>query len=306
MKKLLLTGASGFVGKSLQNRLKRDYEVIGVGTKDCDLRSQSACELLVDGINPDIIVHAAGTVGGILANKENPGKFMHDNLAMGINIIDKARRVGVDKFILLSTVCAYPKFATVPFKEEELWGGYPEETNAPYGIAKKTLMKLIETYQEQYGFKGVNLIPVNMYGPYDHFNLTTSHVIPALILKVKNAIDSGADSISLWGTGQASREFLFVSDCAEAVACAIERNPSSSPINIGTGREVKICELVEIIAEVMRFSGSLVYDSTKPDGQPRRCLDTAKAKDELGFEAKISLREGVRQTVDWFLDSIAR
>lgn len=298
--KILLTGATGFLGQNLEPVLSKDYEVVGYGSEPWDLRKQSLVEYIVQKIRPDVIVHAAGSVGGIGANKENPGKFMYENLIMGANLIEAARTKGVKKFILLGTVCAYPKHTPVPFKEEELWNGYPEETNAPYGIAKKTLMRLVEAYHEQYDFNGINLVPVNMYGPHDHFNLTSSHVIPALILKVKTAIDNNESSITLWGTGQASREFLYAPDCAEAIKLAIEKDVSPEPINIGTGKEIKICELIEIIADIMGFDGGIIYDTTKPDGQPRRCLDISRAKDRLGFEAKTNLRDGLINTMEWF------
>jgi len=298
--KILLTGATGFLGQNLEPVLSEEYEVVGYGSEPWDLRKQSLVEYIVQKIRPDVIVHAAGSVGGIGANKENPGKFMYENLIMGTNLIHQAMKYRVPKFVLLGTVCAYPKHTPVPFKEEELWNGYPEETNAPYGIAKKTLMRLVEAYHEQYDFNGVNLVPVNMYGPHDHFNLTSSHVIPALILKVKTAIDNNESSITLWGTGQASREFLYAPDCAEAVKLAIEKDVSPEPINIGTGKEIKICELIETIADIMGFDGDIVYDTTKPDGQPRRCLDTSRAKDRLGFEAKTNLRDGLAKTIEWF------
>ena len=297
--KILLTGATGFLGQNLKPVLSEDYEVVGVGST-WDLRDQSICHDLINHVDPDVIVHAAGSVGGIGANKENPGKFMYENLIMGTNLIHQAMKCRVPKFVLLGTVCAYPKHTPVPFKEKELWNGYPEETNAPYGIAKKTLMRLVEAYHEQYDFNGVNLVPVNMYGPHDHFNLTSSHVIPALILKVKTAIDNSESSITLWGTGQASREFLYAPDCAEAIKLAIEKDISPEPINTGTGKEIKICELIETIADIMGFDGDIIYDSTKPDGQPRRCLDTSRAKDRLGFEAKTNLRDGLINTIEWF------
>jgi GDP-L-fucose synthase len=303
--KILLTGATGFLGQNLKPVLSEDYEVVGVGST-WDLRDQLICHDLISHVEPDVIVHAAGSVGGIGANKENPGKFMYENLIMGANLIEAARACGstifhdIKKFILLGTVCAYPKHTPVPFKEEELWNGYPEETNAPYGIAKKTLMRLVEAYHEQYDFNGVNLVPVNMYGPHDHFNLTSSHVIPALILKVKTAIDNNESTITLWGTGQASREFLYAPDCAEAIKLSIEKDVSPEPINIGTGKEIKICELIETIADIMGFDGDIIYDTTKPDGQPRRCLDTSRAKDRLGFEAKTNLRDGLVNTIEWF------
>tara|TARA_R110001599_G_scaffold234761_1_gene433935 strand:- start:70 stop:744 length:675 start_codon:yes stop_codon:yes gene_type:complete len=220
---------------------------------------------------------------------------------MGTNMIHESMKRSVSKFVLLGTVCSYPKHTEVPFKEEDIWNGYPEETNAPYGIAKKTLMQMLISYKEQYGFNGVNLIPVNMYGPHDHFNLTSSHVIPALILKVHNAVINKQDEIVIWGTGNASREFLFAEDCAEVISLALEKDISPSPINIGTGSEIKIIDLVKIIADIMNFQGIIRCDESKPDGQPRRCLDTSKAKKLLGFEAKTDLSTGLQKTIDWFL-----
>jgi nucleoside-diphosphate-sugar epimerase len=297
--KILLTGATGFLGQNLKPVLSEDYKVQGFQSSYWDLRCQKTCYQALDQFEPDVIVHAAGSVGGILANKENPGKFMYENLIMGANLIEAARTKGVKKFILLGTVCAYPKHTPVPFKEEELWNGYPEETNAPYGIAKKTLMRLVEAYHEQYDFNGVNLIPVNMYGPYDHFNLTSSHVIPALILKFYEAIKSGED-VTLWGTGEASREFLYAPDCAGAIKLAIQKDVGPEPINIGTGKEIKIIDLAETIADLMSFDGTIFFDSSKPDGQPRRCLDTARAKERLGFEATTDLETGIKSTIEWF------
>ena len=295
--KILLTGATGFLGQNLAPILKESHEVYGIGSESYDLRSQERCDILLEDVDPDVVIHTAGTVGGIGANKENPGKFMYENLIMGTNLIHSSHTHGVKKFVLLGTVCSYPKFTPVPFHESELWNGYPEETNAPYGIAKKALMKLIETYHEQYGFNGVNLLPVNMYGPYDHFNLTSGHVIPALILKVKNAVDNNEKSITLWGTGQASREFLYAEDCAEAIRLAVEKDVPPDPINIGTGKEIKICDLAEMIADIMNFDGKIEYDITKPDGQPRRCLDVSRAKELLGFEAKTELKSGLEKTI---------
>jgi len=297
--KILLTGATGFLGQNLEPVLSEDYEVVGIGSILHDLRNKDDCNRLLDEVQPDVVVHAAGSVGGIGANKENPGKFMYNNLAMGMNLIDETMWQG-KKFILLGTVCAYPKHTPVPFKEEELWNGYPEETNAPYGIAKKTLMRLVEAYHEQYDFNGVNLVPVNMYGPHDHFNLTSSHVIPALILKVHKARTNGDTEIVLWGSGQASREFLYAPDCAEAIKAAIQKDVGPEPINIGTGKEIKICELIEAIADRMGFDGKIEYDTTKPDGQPRRCLDTTRAKERLGFEATTDLETGLKSTIEWF------
>ena len=320
--KILLTGATGFLGRNLKPILSERYEVFGIGyrghqpavhshwvgsvhTNTFDLRQQDQCQRMIKQLSPDVIIHAAGTVGGIGANKENPGKFMYENLIMGANLIHEAMERQVSKFILLGTVCAYPKYTPVPFEEEELWNGYPEETNAPYGIAKKTLMKLVETYHEQYGMNGVNLIPVNMYGPHDRFNLTSSHVIPALILKVDQAIKEKNKSITLWGTGQASREFLYAPDCAEAIQLAIETHVSPEPINIGTGQEIKICDLIETICDIMAFDGEILYDTNKPDGQPRRCLDTSKAQELLGFKAKTPLKDGLIHTIKWFKETIS-
>lgn len=304
--RVLVTGATGFLGKNLieylPNYLDRDYRISGIGSMNYDLRNQHACRKALEYYNPDVIVHAAGTVGGIGANKENPGRFMYDNLIMGTNLIEEARNQMVPRFILLGTVCSYPKFSPVPFDENNIWEGYPEETNAPYGIAKKTLMRLLQAYGEQYGMRGANLIPVNMYGPHDHFNLTSSHVIPALILKFYDAIKNGKNMVEIWGTGKASREFLYVSDCAEAIAKAIKIEPGLRPINIGTGKEITIRELVEEISEQMGYGGFIKYNLDKPDGQPRRCLDTSKAKKLLGFEAKTDLQTGLKQTIEWFLN----
>ena len=301
MKNILLTGATGFLGKNIQVELQKKYNVTGVGS-EWDLRDQERCRILLGFYKPDIVIHAAGTVGGIGANKENPGKFMYENLIMGANMIHESMNKSISKFILLGTVCSYPKHTKVPFKEEDIWNGYPEETNAPYGIAKKTLMQMLISYKQQYGFNGVNLIPVNMYGPHDHFNLTSSHVIPALILKIHNAIVEDKSEIIIWGTGNASREFLFAEDCSEAISLAIEKDVSPDPINIGTGSEIKIIELVRVIADIMGFKGIIKCDDSKPDGQPRRCLDTSKAKQELGFEAKTDLKTGLQKTIDWFLN----
>jgi len=300
MKKVLLTGATGFLGKNLVPVLNEKHEIFGVGS-EWDLRCQDTCRKLLSKAEPDVVVHAAGSVGGILANRENPGKFMYENLIMGANLIEAARNTEVNKFVLLGTVCAYPKFTPVPFKEEQIWNGYPEETNAPYGIAKKALMKLLETYHEQYGMNCVNLIPVNMYGPHDHFNLTSSHVIPALILKFYNAMKKGESQVTIWGTGEASREFLYAEDCARAIDLAIEKDIDPEPVNVGTGKEIKIKDLVAEIAAQMGYVGEIIYDTSKPDGQPRRCLDTERAKARLGFEAKTDFQIGLKQTIEWFL-----
>jgi len=300
--KVLLTGGTGFLGQNLTSFLKeRDYQVASIGSSFWDLRDQNTCHRLIDQSSPDVIIHAAGSVGGIGANQENPGKFMYENLIMGANMIEASRKCEVNKFILLGTVCAYPKHTPVPFTEAEIWDGYPEETNAPYGIAKKALMKLLETYHEQYNMNSVNLIPVNMYGPHDHFNLTSSHVIPALILKFYEAIKEGKREVSVWGTGKASREFLYAPDCCKAIELAIQKDVGPEPINIGTGKEITIMDLVTEIGEQMGYEGTITWESDKPDGQPRRCLEVTRAKERLGFEAKTDLQTGLKQTIEWFL-----
>jgi GDP-L-fucose synthase len=307
--KILVTGASGFLGRNIVPYLRslRGLEVFPMSSEVYDLRDSYACKKMIEHVQPNVIVHAAGSVGGIQANKENPGKFMYENLAMGMNMIERSRqyrdKYSVDefKFIMLGTVCAYPKFTPVPFKEKELWNGYPEETNAPYGIAKKTLMKLGETYHEQYGMNITNLIPVNMYGPHDHFNLTSSHVIPALILKFHQAIERGSRQVKIWGTGEASREFLYAPDCVQAIVDAIlSTNNCPLPINIGTGDEIKIKDLVKAISREMGYTGFIAFDHSKPDGQPRRCLDTTRAINRIGFRATTDLETGLGHTIKWF------
>jgi len=320
--RILITGGSGFLGKNIQEYFARpritgyeihdiqhvNYSVIPVGSKVYDLRDSYACKKMLEHYKPDVVVHAAGSVGGILANKENPGKFMYDNLAMGINMIERTKQYrdhhNADwvKFIMLGTVCSYPKHTPTPFLESHLWEGYPEETNAPYGIAKKTLMRLLQAYGEQYGMRGANLIPVNMYGPHDHFNLKSSHVIPALILKFYNAIKNGEEEVIVWGTGEASREFLYAPDCAEAIALAIQKDVTLDPINIGTGKEIKIKDLVTEIAEQMDYQGCIKWQTDRPDGQPRRRLNTWNAEDKLGFRAKTDLHTGLKETIKWFLN----
>lgn len=303
--KVLVTGANGFLGKAVCNRIRsmENCKLIPLnGKAEWDLTKQKYVDYALQQYEPDVVVHLAATVGGIGANKENPGLFMYDNLCMGMNLIESCRKYGkLEKFIMVGTVCAYPKFTPVPFKEEEIWNGYPEETNAPYGIAKKALMELLIAYEKQYDFKSTNLIPVNMYGPHDNFDPSISHVIPALILKIATAMRSGERQVELWGTGQASREFLFVDDCAEAISLSIFKDTGPEPINVGTGSEIKICDLVTEIAEQMGYEGEIVYDSSKPDGQPRRCLDTSKAKEKLDFEAKTGLQDGLKETIEWFI-----
>ena len=301
--KILVTGTGGFLGTTVLSKLiSRGYDVSSLsGSSSCDLRLQTEVDSLFEKESPDIVIHLAGRVGGIGINKENPGRFLYDNLMMGANLIEKARQNNCKKFVMVGTVCSYPKYTEVPFKEDDIWNGYPEETNAPYGIAKKTLMQMIISYKEQYGFNGINLIPVNMYGPHDNFNPNSSHVIPAIILKIKNAMkQEHHEDLEVWGTGSASREFLYVEDSAEAIISAMENLEDPRPVNIGTGNEIKIFDLVNMIAGEMGFKGNIVWDKTKPDGQPRRCLDISRAREILDFEPEVSLEYGIQETVKWF------
>ena len=304
--KVLITGSTGFLGKATTKRIAADknYDVIALGGKQSwDLTNQKYVDYSISQFEPDYIIHLAAACGGIGVNRDQPGKFLYDNLAMGMNLIETARKYGkLKKFIMVGTVCSYPKFTQVPFKEDDLWNGYPEETNAPYGIAKKTLTEMLIAYNKQYGLESTNLIPVNMYGPHDNFNPYSSHVIPALILKIDKAIQNKTD-IELWGTGQASREFLYVEDCAEAIYKSLNCYTSSYPINIGTCSEIKISELVKMIATIMDFKGSISYNPEFPDGQPRRCLDVLKAKKVLGFEAKTNLYNGLIKTINWYKEN---
>jgi GDP-L-fucose synthase len=249
----------------------------------------------------DVVIHAAAKVGGIGYNMEHPGELFYDNLMMGMNLIEGARRKGIKKFVMIGTVCSYPKFAKVPFKEEELWNGYPEETNAPYGLSKLALFEMIASYQKQYGFNGVCLLPVNLYGPGDNFDPSSSHVIPALIRRFIEAKEAGDKKVTVWGTGKASREFLYVEDAARAIILATEKLNSPLPINIGASKEIKIKQLVEQIAKATKYNGKIVWDKTKPDGQPRRGLNVSKAKKQLGFTSKMSFAKGLKETVDWYL-----
>jgi len=300
-KRILVTGGHGFLGTHVVNKLwELGYsDVIAPESKSYNLVNQEEVENLYYRYGPEVVIHLAARVGGIGANQKNPGAFLHDNAVMGLHMIDVGRRYGVEKFIQIGTVCSYPKFTTVPFKEEDLWLGYPEETNAPYGIAKKLLLTQGQAYREQYGFNSIYLIPTNLYGPYDNFDPQTSHVIPALIRKVDEALKSGSDSVTIWGTGNASREFLYAEDCAEGIVQAMENYNGADPVNLGTGVEVGIRELVSTIADLMGFKGNIVFDATKPDGQPRRCLDVSRAK-AFGFEARTDLLTGLKKTIEWY------
>ena len=304
-KKILVTGAYGFLGKFFCKELEdRGYTDIirlaGPSSADIDLTKISDVEHVFDIYTPDVVVHLAARVGGIGANKNYPGSFFYQNMAMGLNVIEQARKSNCEKFVLASTVCAYPKFTPVPFNEMDIWNGYPEETNAPYGIAKKALMEMLQAYRKEYGFNGITLMPVNMYGPEDNFNPEFSHVIPALILKFQEALDQGKSEVTVWGTGEASREFLYVGDCAKAIALSMEKYDDPNPVNLGTNNEITISALAQLIAEKIGYDGRIVFDSSKPDGQPRRCLDTTSAKDFFGFEAETSLSEGLEKTIRWF------
>ena len=305
--KILITGAHGFLGKAVCARLEQEegYSLYKLeGKSVCDLKNRDQVDEVLNTFQPTMVIHLAARVGGIGANKENPGLFMYENLAMGMTLIEACREYGnLNKFIMVGTVCSYPKFTPVPFKEEDFWAGYPEETNAPYGIAKKTLIELLIAYDQQYGFNCVNLVPVNMYGPNDHFDPKISHVIPALILKIDRAIAMGSDEIELWGTGQASREFLYTEDCANAIAQSLVSDCSPSPINIGTGQETKIKDLAETLKDIMGYEGDIVFNSDFPDGQPRRCLNIDKANKELGFQATTSLKDGLTKTVKWYYNN---
>lgn len=303
-KKILITGGTGFLGKAVVSTLQsKGYTNLVAKGSSVDL---TCCEETLDYFSaekPEVVIHLAATVGGIGANKDNPGLFIYNNLVMGTNTIEASRINKVDKFVMIGTVCAYPKFTPVPFKEEDMWNGYPEETNAPYGVAKKALMQLVQSYHEQYGFNGVNLIPVNMYGPHDNFDPAISHVIPALILRFYKAMKFGLESVEVWGTGNASREFLHVDDCANAIVLSLEKDVSPEPINIGTGGEIQIKYLAHTIAEIMGYKGAIYFNSDYPDGQPRRQLDITRAKERLGYEPKIDLLEGLESTIDWFNDN---
>ncbi len=299
-KKIVVTGGAGFLGSHVVQELKkRGYtNVIIPRSKEHDLRSMEACKKLAK--NADVIIHLAAKVGGIGYNMKNPGSLFYENATMGINMIESAREAGVKKFVCAGTICAYPKFTPVPFKEEELWNGYPEETNAPYGLAKKMLLVQLQAYRAQYGFNGVYLLPVNLYGPGDNFSPESSHVIPALIKKVYDAKEKEEEKITVWGDGSASREFLYVEDAAKGIVDAMEKYDGNEPINLGVGQEITIKELVKIICKAMNFTGKVEWDTSKPNGQPRRCLDVSRAHKLFGFKAQMPFEEGIKKTVTWY------
>ncbi len=299
---VLVTGGGGFLGQQVVGRLRASgaTRVVVPRSSDYDLRTPDGIDRALEDGRPDVVIHLAAVVGGIGANRENPGRFFYENAIMGIQLMERARVAGVAKFVTIGTVCSYPKFTPVPFHEDDLWNGYPEETNAPYGLAKKMLLVQGQAYREQYGFDVIHLIPVNLYGPGDNFDPRSSHVIPALIKKCVDAREAGDPAIEVWGTGAASREFLYVEDAARGIVLAAERYDGAEPINLGVGHEITIRELVELIAKLTGFVGELRWDATKPDGQPRRALDTSRARDRFGFEAGTSFEDGLRTTIEWY------
>ena len=301
-KRVVITGGSGFLGRAVVNKLqaKSPQEIFVPRRRDYDLVQWDNVVRLYKTARPDIVIHLAGNVGGIGANRANPGGFFYENLMMGVQTMECARRHGVSKFVAIGTICSYPKFTPVPFKEDDLWNGYPEETNAPYGLAKKMLLVQAQAYREQYGFNAIFLLPVNLYGPNDNFDPETSHAIPAIIRKCVDAVNSGAEEIVLWGTGKPTREFLHVDDAAEGILLAAERYEGSAPVNLGAGMEISIADLAILIARFTGFKGRIVWDSSKPDGQPRRSLDVTRALEQFGFRARIPFEKGLKETIEWY------
>jgi len=299
-KRILITGGKGFLGSFISKKLKERNcnHVFPVDINDYDFTDICSVKKAYEDIKPNIVIHLAAVVGGIGANRKNPGKFFYNNLIMGVQLMEEGHRRDIEKFVALGTICCYPKFTPIPFKEEDLWNGYPEETNAPYGLAKKMLLVQSQAYRQQYGFNSIFLMPVNLYGPGDNFNPDSSHVIPALIKKCTDAIRNNEKEIVVWGTGKATREFLYVEDCAEAIVLATEKYNKPDPINLGAGFEISIKDLAGLIVELTGFNGNIIWDSTKPDGQPRRMLDISKAYKEFRFKAKTSFEEGLRNTID--------
>jgi GDP-L-fucose synthase len=301
--KVIVTGGAGFLGQNVVNELKQSgyNDIVVPRSRECDLTEQEQVRKLIGDVKPDLIIHLAAVVGGIGANRENPGKYFYDNLMMGVMLIEESRRAGVEKIVSVGTICSYPKFTPVPFKEDDLWIGYPEETNAPYGLAKKMLLVQSQAYRDQYGFNGIYLMPVNLYGPGDNFDHASSHVIPALIRKCLEAKAANSPTVELWGDGSPTREFLYVSDAARGIVTAAENYNGNEPVNLGSGWEVTIKDLAEQIAKLVKYDGKIVWDVTKPNGQPRRRLDTTKAEKLFGFKAETSLADGLEKTISWYL-----
>ncbi|RMH56664.1 MAG: GDP-L-fucose synthase [Candidatus Hydrogenedentota bacterium] len=298
--RVLVTGGSGFLGRHVVAELKRrgTAEIVVPRRSEYDLTKARRCSELFDRTRPDLVIHLAAVVGGIGANRAEPGRFCYENLMMGAHVIEESRRFSVRKLLITGTICCYPKIVPLPFREDDLWNGYPEETNAPYGIAKKTLHVLANAYRSQYGLRSIFLMPVNLYGPGDHFEPERSHVIPALIRKIAEAKRNGAREVVAWGSGRPTREFLYVEDCAEGLVTALERYDSPDPVNLGCNREISIRELAEEIAYLIKYEGKIVWDETKPDGQPRRCVDATSARQRFGWTAKTDFREGLRKTIE--------
>src|SRR6266852_4791599 len=306
-RRIIVTGGSGFLGSYVIEMLhaRGCGNVLAPSSQRYDLRRQDDIARMLAALLPEVVIHLAAVVGGIGANRENPGRFFYENMMMGVELMEQARRSGVDKFVAVGTVCAYPKVARVPFSEDDLWSGYPEETNAPYGLAKKMLLVQAQAYRQQYGFNGIYLLPVNLYGPGDNIDLHNSHVIPALIRKCLEARDAKAASVEVWGTGSPTREFLYVDDAAHAIALATERYDKPEPVNIGSSQEISIKDLVELVVDLTGFEGDVVWDSTKPDGQPRRKLNVDRAWKEFGFRSSTAFRDGLRETIRWYQQVMA-